>query len=1462
MSHLSIRLLGSIQVTLAGEPVTGFVTDKERALLAYLAVEADRPHRREALAGLLWGDQPDSAARGNLRRALADLRRALGDHDARPPFLLIDRQTIQINRAADVWIDIDRFAALLEMDQTLPNLEEAVDLCRGSFLEGFSLGDCPAFEEWSLLQREHVNRLVLSALRRLVDDYEARGTYEQALTHSRRRIDLDPWQEDAHRQVMRLLTWQGQRSAALSQYKVLRSVLREELDIEPEAESRRLYEQIKDEELPPPPGTLASMDSPKREARLVGACPYRGLTAFREVDAPFFHGRDGFVERLMAALHERPVVAIIVGSSGSGKSSAVFAGLLPRLRREEGWQIAHFRPGGQPFHALAGVLLPMLDAKLSETDQLIEARTMADALRDERVFLADAVDRILEKSEEADRLLLVIDQSEELYTLCPDPDEQRHFVDRLLDAAGSANEQVASPLVLLITLRADFMGHALAHRPLADALQDASLMMGPMNREELRRVIEQPAAQQGAAFEPGLVERLLDDVGEEPGNLPMLEFALTLMWETQTDGWLTHAGYEEIGRVDGALAGYAEHAYEELGEVRRDSARRVFTQLVRPGEGTDDTRRLATRAELGDEGWTLAQHLADRRLVVTGQSAAGDETVEVVHEALIQRWGRLRAWMDADRTFRTWQEDLRAALRAWDDSGRDDGALLRGIRLGQAESWVAERGPELSDAERGFIEASAGFRERSEAEQAGRRRRTIFALTGGLLIAAALAIFAFTSRAIAQREADVNHSLALAADAQDVVANGDGDLALALALEAVDIDEPPPEARRTLSAVAFGVGTRAVLEGHSQAVRSAALGPEARLALSGSCATLDTDGACTAGELILWNLEDGAEAARFEEHTNWVNGVAFSPDGTTAISASGDGTLILWDVTTGDTTRTLANHTGGVNTVAFGPDGTTAISGSDDGTLTLWDIATGDAIRSFAGHGGPVNRVVFSPDGTTAISASGDASLILWDVATGNIIRRSDEHADAVTDAAFHPDGRTVLSVGRDLSLREWDLATGESSLLRQFPSFPASLAIAPDGRTALVSVRADLAQWSIGARQETGRLSGHGVDLDAVGHIHSVAISGDGMSALSAGSDGTLRLWNLGGQSTARRFDTDGTPMEAVAVDTNGSRLLTGLATGEVVMWDIEQGRAIRHFSGEGLPVSPDCLAFSPSSTDGSGESSALVCTVDPSGATTGTSLVLWDLDADREVRRFEGHVAYVRALAFSPDGRSFLAGSQTLEDVASGDLIHWDLDTGHPIRRFNTTLDITNIAMGADGSLALTGSTVEPLAILWDVASGEEIRRFQGHETGILNVAFGPDEATVVTASWDGTLILWNVDTGEPIRRYVGHESSVWGLDVSPDGRFLLSSASDGTVVLWDLDTGEERVRIAAHTATSFDVAFHPNGESFFSVGSDGELIEWLVPDLPLDEQVEWAHANRYVRELTCEEQERYRIDSTNCG
>jgi len=454
---------------------------------------------------------------------------------------------------------------------------------------------------------------------------------------------------------------------------------------------------------------------------MVSQCPYRGLFAFREEDAPFFFGREDYTDRLGEVVERRKLVGVI-GPSGSGKSSVVFAGLIPRLRqaatlrqaRGQAWAFAHLRPGARPFEALAAALLPE-DAP----DRATDVQILSGALRSGSSNLGACARQFLGQHSDASRLLLVVDQFEELFTLGAEPDVRRAFLDVLLE--GMARNPA---LHIIFTLRADFLSQAFSHRPFADGLQDSTLILGPMTRGELGRAIEEPARKQGVRFQTGLMERILDDVADEPGNLPLLEFALTALWDKQTSRQLTHAAYDEIGQVAGALARYADDIYQGLTQLQKDQARSVFVQLVRPGENTEDTRRQATRTELG-ANWALVQELANARLIVTNRERDQEETAEIVHEALIRSWGRLQEWMRANRTFRAWQERLRGMMQQWEANNRDDGALLRGALLVGAEGWLAEREAEIGGAEREFIRASIRLREKETAEREKQRQREL-----------------------------------------------------------------------------------------------------------------------------------------------------------------------------------------------------------------------------------------------------------------------------------------------------------------------------------------------------------------------------------------------------------------------------------------------------------------------------------------------------------------------------------------------------------------------------------------------------------------------------------------------------------------------------------------------------------------------------------------------------------------
>jgi uncharacterized protein YjbI with pentapeptide repeats len=440
---------------------------------------------------------------------------------------------------------------------------------------------------------------------------------------------------------------------------------------------------------------------------LATICPYRGLLYFREEDAPFFFGREEATIQLVRAVEQHTLIAV-VGASGSGKSSVVRAGLVPALRKStlRVWEIATIVPTDRPIHALAAVVMPLLEPDMSEIDRLIETNKLADALLQKDVMLRDVVDRALAKQPGTDRLFLIVDQWEELFTLCQDDQARRCFIDNVLESTATAK------LSVVLTLRGDFFGRAIAaYRPLSDRVQGAQVNLGPMLWEELRLAIEEPAKKVGLTFEPGLVHLMLEQAGDEPGHLPLLEFVLRQLWEQRCGGELHHEAYNAMGQLEGAIAKKAESIYMALSSQDQQRVQQIFLRLVRPGEGEADTRRRAGMEEMSEEVRSLVNRLADERLLVTSLASGVEETIEVSHEALIRNWDRFRQWVNEDREFLLWRERIEHVAQEWEKTGYDWGILLRGAHLSEAERWISLKGTEVSDGGHRFIQESLRLKE-------------------------------------------------------------------------------------------------------------------------------------------------------------------------------------------------------------------------------------------------------------------------------------------------------------------------------------------------------------------------------------------------------------------------------------------------------------------------------------------------------------------------------------------------------------------------------------------------------------------------------------------------------------------------------------------------------------------------------------------------------------------------------
>ncbi len=1099
--------------------------------------------------------------------------------------------------------------------------------------------------------------------------------------------------------------------------------------------------------------------------------PYRGLFAFREEDAGFFFGREIFTQMLVNAVQNQPLVAV-VGSSGSGKSSVVFAGLVKQLRDTGDWHIIDFRPGSRPLFNLATALVSQKEVNNQPSERLREIRNLATDLQEYEKCLRDVVDDICENSNR--RFLLVADQFEEIYTLCRDSQERKAFLDRLLEAINHCTK-----FCFVITLRADFLGRSLSYRPFADALQYADIKLGPMTDSELQATVEKPAELLGVTIEDKLTERILSQLS--PRNLPLLEFALTQLWAKQQDAQLTHAAYNEIGGVEAALAHYARKIYDQLNFEEQERAQRIFIQLVHPGLGTEDTRRVATRNEVGAENWDLVTRLANARLVVTGRDEKTDlETVEIVHEALIRNWGQLREWMDQDRDFRHWQEQLRVAMRTWESSDCDEGALLRGKPLTDAEHWQSQRFLELSPVERSFIGLSVEFRERESKNKKHRRKLILFGLSTGLVLALSLAGVAWWQ----WQNSVKNEIKALSVSSEAFLSSNNDFDALIASIKlanriqktfSVDANTRIQLVERLLQAVNFA-RERNRLENHRDTINDIAFSPDGNMIATASkdntveiwskqgkeletlkghqgdvkAVTFSPDGNIIASgsadkTVKLWN-KDGKEINTFKGHQGEINSISFSPDGNTIATASGDKTVIIWSLD-GKKITTLNGHEYGVFGVRFSPDGNTIATASGDKTVKLWS-KDGKELRTYK-HDGGVNSVTFSPDGKYIATGGWDKTIALWTI-EGKRIRSFPPHDDTINQLSFSPDGKMIASASSDKTAKLWSINGQLLDVFSGHDIIVSSIAFSSDGKTiATASWDKTAKLWNVDSK-ELQILRGHQQA------VWSVVFSPDGNTIASASEDKTVKLWNRDGDLLIT-INGDRKQVYDVSFSPDGKTIAIASHDKTAKLWSRDGNllKTLRGHTGEVHDVS-----FSP---DGNTIATASV----------DKTVKLWNRNG-KELKTLTGHEGEVKSVKFSPDGNNIATSSW------DNTVKVWNRD-GKELKTLPEDNDgVKSLAFSPDSNIiAIAGwdNTVR----LWNWQN-QQIKTL-GNSGDIVNsIVFSPDGNIIATASRDKTIKLRRRD-GTLLTSLYGHDDAVWSIDFSPDGKSLVTGSADKTVILWNL-------------------------------------------------------------------------------
>jgi len=1159
------------------------------------------------------------------------------------------------------------------------------------------------------------------------------------------------------------------------------------------------------------------------------SCPFPGMAPFSEDQSDCFFGRADEVEQMVQRLRLHPFLAVI-GPSGSGKSSLVSAGLLPALRRSRlfgdgEWLVRTMRPAQRPMASLAGAL----GGNPDEPDA--------------------AVSELLSRAPGARRLLLFVDQLEELFTVATEGGTE--FQEALSSLAEAGN------CFVVTTARADFYPQLMT-APLWDQIGSHRLEVLPLEGRRLRPAIVRPPESVGVFVETALVERLLADAAHEPGVLPLVQETMVCLWERLERRLLPLSAYEAIvlpyqayggasrTGLQIAMARRADAAMSSLSTSQQTIARRILLRLVQFGEGRSDVRRqqLVSELKAGTENTRefeqVLEHLVDRRLLTLSagpEQGAGEDgrQADLAHEALIDGWPILQAWLAERREGEQTRRRLLDKALEWRRLGAGEGGLLDQVELLEAERWLAsDDAPDLgvdeevvelvaasraavdqrrlqeeADHRRELDQANTLAAEQEARAQAERRRaddqarsahqlrRLVGALAVLSLVMVAIAGFATVQRSRADRATRFAASRQLAAVSRTEERL---DTSLLLSQEAYR-RAPTVEARGSLLA-GLERNPRLVgfLQGHDDRAGPALFSPDGTLVAAGG----DDD------RVIVWDVRSGRQQMSLHRRGD-VRTIAFSADGATLAAAGHDKTVGLWDTRTGSPSGpAFAGNTGVVRSLAFQPHGG-AMASASEGTILLWDVA-GRQVLGRLDQGSPVDSVAFTPDGRRLAAASEDGRVVVWDVDTGQRLSDVVGHSDQARAVAISSDGTLLATGGNDKAVVLWDLNTfariGEPLVGHAERVF--SLSFSPDGRTLASGSRDHtVVLWDAATRQQVAPpLTGH------TDSIRSVAFSPDGRTVVTASDDTSVALWRLdAGPRLATPFTANAQGVSAVAVSGDGRSVASGGVDGTVSIWD----SATRTQVGEtlvgaenvitGVAFSPNGRLVAAASSDGSAlvwdtrtharrqrivadggkPLWALAWSPDSHLLATGgagQAIRFWDVgDGTARGRPILGESDWL-AIAYSPKGRR-LAGA-----ASDGTVRMWDLGTGSdpaPGNRAglrNAGRPVQSLAFSTDDRRLAAGSS-DALVTLWDVSgSPRQLRTMGGHALGVDSVAFSPDGRTIASGGEDGGTVLWDVATGQRIGdALAGQKGAVQGVAFAPDGRTLYSGGDDGRVIVWDV-------------------------------------------------------------------------------
>lgn len=1171
--------------------------------------------------------------------------------------------------------------------------------------------------------------------------------------------------------------------------------------------------------------TIQEIQTLEDQPSTPGQPPYKGLTFYDTADEQIFFGRRDRAQKICEMITTQSFVAV-VGGSGSGKSSLVRAAVLPMLIRD-GWNTLVLRPNVQPMLELLRALNLAATPSLSVDD--LSAYNTQTVLQTIIALAASA---------SAQRLVLVIDQFEEIFTIAKDKSANTTFVSNLLAA------QAYPALSVMIVVRADFYHRLTDFADLPAAVAERQVYLTAMTREQITEVIKMPLQKHGWRIQEGLVEVILDDVGQEPGGLPFLSHALLETWRRRRSNVLTLSGYRETGGVKGAIAATAEEVWQTFTLNEQITARTILIELTELGERdgdqqlTPDTRRRRTYTDLAalalpsTELDTVLEALVWRRLLTRDH-----DQIEVAHEALIRAWPRLQAWLDADRDRLRLQRQIQTDATNWAQHDQNSSYLYTGVRLTFVRAELATKRISLHPLAHTFINASQKIHRRNRFFQFGigivlftlllitlliqqnslaaqrSANATIVAnVTAQAGAAATIQVRATaevrarsialsakataeTSNAIALNQARLAKAGELAAAAGREVAQPvfESSLALLLAIRAVTMTQPSDgpvfiNATTALDEVVRKVSPwRMTLLGHTGDLTSAVFSPTGKHILTGSYD--DT--------ARIWDTETGQLLYTLQGHTDSVTSAVFSPDGKRILTGSNDDTARIWSAETGQPLNILQGHTGYILSASFNRSGDIIATASVDGSVRIWNSKFGQLLHVIQAHTSPVLSATFSLDSHRIVTVSSDRSACVWDTQTAQMLYCLQDHGISIVSAIFSSDGLHIVTGSFDNTPRIWEARTGKLLYkLEGHTNSAPSVCFSPDGQYIVTGSTDKTARiWNANTGQLIHTLRGH------TSKLTSVIFSPDGGRVVTTSEDKTARIWDAETGQYLYALQGHSGSVVSASFSSDGQKMVTA-GDQSARIWAAEIGQTLHVLQGHTETV----MAATFSSDD------RYIIT-----ASYDNTVRIWDSTTGQELYQLQSQPNRIISAVFSPDDKHIV----TTNDNSI--VYIWDVESGKELHQLGGTRDGLSLTNFSPDSKYIVIPDYDSTVRIWDIESGQELYQLQGHNNSVNSAAFSPNGNLIVTASADKTARIWASQTGQLLQILQGHKNSVKLAVFSPDSQHVITTSDDNTARIWNVTTGRPLYLLQGHTDRVFAVAYSPDGHHIVTASLDRTVRLW---------------------------------------